>query len=275
MRQLLQVFTRSSISYPWTTERSERGAEVRRLGESLRPVRQYVLVTAVLLSSVSPVTWLVRRVHGAGAAGRCRVVMVSVLAVQQMLVAWVLRRKPNPHGLGAIDLMTLSRGAASAVLLGLIASGVRDRRGPAGWLGWCSVVYGAIVCDWLDGPLARLTRTSEAGTIFDLEADSWLTLCAAFAAVAWGSLGPFAVLPPLLRYPLFLDTVRRMGYARATSNDPPWARRVGIAQMALLLAALAPFGGRLTRRAVRIATPIEIVVQMTALVVLYRRKVRE
>src|SRR5438309_7224892 len=38
----------------------------------------------------------------------------------------------------------------------------RSRRGRAGWLGWTTLLYGAIVSDWLDGPIAR--RRSEEHT---------------------------------------------------------------------------------------------------------------
>lgn len=239
-----------------------------------QPVARYAVVTILLLSAPVPVGRAIGHRYGGRPAHRAVAVMAGVLAVQQALVAWVLRHRPNPRGVGLIDLMTLSRGAASALLLGLVGSGVRDRRGPAGWLGWSAAIYGAVVCDWLDGPLARRWGTSEAGAIFDLEGDSWLTLCSAIAAVAWGGLTPWAALSPVLRYPLFLSTVKRLGYGQATSGDPPWARRIGIAQMTLLLAALAPFGGRVTGRTVRLLEPVEVPVQIGASIVLYRRKMR-
>ena len=34
------------------------------------------------------------------------------------------------------DALTLSRGANGAVLAGLVTSGIRDRKGIAGWIGW-------------------------------------------------------------------------------------------------------------------------------------------
>lgn len=237
------------------------------------PGTRYVLVTAALVGVVGLVSRRIRRSYGGHAACRFAGAALGVVAAQQAVVAIVLRRRPNPRGLSLVDCITLSRATVSAVLLGLIASGVRDRRGPAGWLAWCSVVYGAIVCDWLDGPLARRTRTSEAGSVLDLEADSWLTLGTGTAATSWGELARVAAFPALLRYPLFFDVVRRTEYARATAGDPPWARRMGIAQMALYLAALAPFGGRATKSVVRVIAPIETVAQSVGLVVLYRRKV--
>lgn len=239
---------------------------------NVQPETRYAMLTLALLGSVPPIARFFRHAYGRTAARRLSAGMLVALGAQQVVVACVLRRKP--HCLGAVDLMTLSRGVASALLLGLVASGVRDRRGPAGRLGWCSIVYGAIVCDWLDGPLARRSRTSEAGAIFDLEADSWLTLCTALATTAWGRLPLVVTIPAILRYPAVFHLVSRTGYARATSDDPPWARRVGIAQMALFLAALAPFGGRVTQKVVRVAVPLETAVQLVCLAVLYRRKAK-
>src|SRR5450756_2444606 len=87
------------------------------------------------------------------------------------------------------------------------------RRGRAGWLGWLALLYGAILCDWIDGPLARRFGTSEVGSLFDLESDSWLTLCAAGSAVAWGDLPTTVAVPACLRYLVMFFALRATGYA--------------------------------------------------------------
>jgi phosphatidylglycerophosphate synthase len=171
--------------------------------------------------------------------------------------------------------MTLSRGLAAAVLVGLVVSGVRDRSGLAGWLGWVSLVYGSIVCDWLDGPIARrLGMTSELGALLDLESDSWLTLTSASSATTWGGLPALCMAAPLARYALLTAALRKIPYARVFADEPAWARPLGIAQMALFTAATAPFGGPGTRAAVRLAAPIIAPAQLLGMFFLYRRSQR-
>jgi CDP-diacylglycerol--glycerol-3-phosphate 3-phosphatidyltransferase len=174
-----------------------------------------------------------------------------------------------------VDAMTLSRGLAAAVLVGLVVSGVRDRRGLAGWLGWISLVYGSIVCDWLDGPIARrLGMTSELGALLDLESDSWLTLVSALSATTRGGLPAFCMAAPVGRYAVLMAALRRVPYDRVFANEPVWARPLGIAQMALVTAATAPFGGAGTRAVVRLAAPIVAPAQLLGMFFLYRRSQR-
>ena len=159
-------------------------------------------------------------------------------------------------------------------MIGLIASGVRHRRGLAGWLGWIALIYGAIVSDWLDGPIARRLGTSEAGAMFDIEADSWLTLCSSAAAVTWGGLPAYVVAPPIVRY-IRLAALRRYSpYRQLVSGDPLWTRHIGMAQMTLFIAALAPFSGRATRLLVQIGTLPVVVGQLASLVLVSWRKMK-
>ena len=134
------------------------------------------------------------------------------------------------------------------------------------------MIYGSIVCDWLDGPIARrLGMTSELGALLDLESDSWLTLAAASSAIAWGGLPGYCMSAPLARYALLLAALRKIPYEQVYVDEPAWARPFGIAQMALFTAAMAPFGGAGTRRAVRLATPIVAPLQLLGMLLLYRR----
>jgi phosphatidylglycerophosphate synthase len=242
-----------------------------RPGESVwrTPWARYGLVSAFLLGLTVPLTTMMNRRYGSVAARRFGAGMGGALVGQQLLVGLALRR----HRLSLVDVLTLSRGGTGAVLTGLIASGVRRRRGLAGWLGWIALIYGAIVSDWLDGPIARRLGTSKVGAMFDIEADSWLTLCSSAAAVTWGDLPGYVVVPPLARY-LRLAALRPyVPYRELVSGDPLWTRHIGMAQMTLFIAALAPFGGRATRLVVRIGTPFIVVGQLGTLAVVSWRKI--
>lgn len=232
--------------------------------------------TVLLAGSSVPFAWVAQRRYGSAAGRRLAAGMTATVLAQQVLVGGALQRSKtagHPHRLSLVDVMTLTRGGTAALLVGLLASGIRDRRGLGGWLGWTALVYGAIVSDWLDGPIARRFGASEVGAIFDLEADSWLTLTTSAAAVAWGDVPIYAALAPAARYPWLFGVLHKLPYAQAISGDPRWVRHVGMAQMALFIAALAPFGGPATRLAVRIAAPLVATVQLSTLIVLYRRKV--
>lgn len=240
---------------------------------------RFAAVSAFLLGSAIPLTWIVRWRYGPAAGWRFGASMGAALLGQQGLVSLALKRTTsasegsNRHRLSLVDAITLSRGGTGALLVGLMASGVRHRRGLAGWLGWISLIYGAIVSDWLDGPIARRLGTSEVGAMFDIEADSWLTLCSSAAAVTGGGLPAYVMAPPLLRYLRLAALGPYVPYRQLVSGDPLWTRHVGMAQMTLFIAALAPFGGRATRFVVRIGTPWVVVGQLISLAFVSWRKV--
>src|SRR3982074_1698820 len=119
------------------------------------PGRLVVISVGLLAASVAPALAM-RRSYGSKAGARFAAGSALATLAQQSLVGIAAARKNA--SLTAVDAMTLSRGVASAVLVGLLTSGVRRRNGLAGWLGWGSLVYGSIVCDWLDGPIARPLR---------------------------------------------------------------------------------------------------------------------
>src|SRR3989442_11397246 len=199
-----------------------------------------VISVGLLAASAAPAL-VMRRRYGRRAGARFAAGSMLAMLAQQSLVGVAASR--TNASLSAVDAMTLSRGVASAVLVGLLVSGVRCRNGLAGWLGWGSLVYGSIVCDWLDGPIARrVGATSELGAGLDLESDSWLTLAASPSAAPWGGLPGYCRAAPLARYALGAAAIRRIPYARIYADEPPWARPFGIAQMALFMAATAPFG---------------------------------
>lgn len=215
---------------------------------------------------------MMRRRYGPAAGRRFGMGMGSGLLAQQTAVGVALRggAQQEAHDLGLVDLMTLTRGGSAAILAGLVASGVRDRPGPSGRLGWLALLFGAILCDWLDGPLARRFGGSETGAMLDIEADSWLTLCSSVAGIAWGGLPSYVMVAPLARYGMLLAALRRMPYRDIHGGDPSWVRRVGMAQMMLFIASLAPFGGRATNAAVRIVAPVVAPLALGSLLLQWR-----
>ena len=124
------------------------------------------------------------------------------------------------------NLLTLSRAVPAAMLCGTAFSG-RGRRA-----GLWGLLLGCTVCDWLDGPVARRLGPTSLGETLDVEADSWLTLWGAVAAVRLGSLPAVCLLPPALRYPA---AAGRPAAAR------PWQRAAGVAQMVVIAGALSPW----------------------------------
>jgi len=185
------------------------------------PGRLAVISIGLLAASVAPALAM-RRGYGSKAGARFAAGSALATLAQQSLVGIAAARKNA--SLTAVDAMTLSRGVASAVLVGLLTSGVRRRNGLAGWLGWGSLVYGSIVCDWLDGPIARrLGATSELGALLDLESDSWLTLTSASSATTWGGLPALCMAAPLARYALLaaaLATAAVLGFVLGQSSGP-------------------------------------------------------
>src|SRR6267143_3046352 len=195
------------------------------------PGRLVVISIGLLAASAAPALAM-RRSYGSRAGARFAAGSVLATLAQQFLIGVAAARKNA--SLTAVDAMTLSRGVASAVLVGLLTSGVRRRNGLAGWLGWGSLVYGSIVCDWLDGPIARrLGMTSELGALLDLESDSWLTLTSASSAATLGGLPAFCMAAPVGRYAVLMAALRTIPYEQVFADEPGWARPLGIAQMAL------------------------------------------
>jgi phosphatidylglycerophosphate synthase len=228
------------------------------------------VISLGLLAAAAPAAAGMSRRYGRRPGARFALGALAVLLGQHLLVGLAARKK---HArLTVFDAITLSRGLAAAVLMGVVSSGVRHRGGFAGRVGWASLLYGSIVCDWLDGPITRrFQATTGLGALLDLESDSWLTLAAASAAVTWGGLPAYCLVAPSARYALLLAALRRTPYSTIYVDEPPWARQSGIAQMMLFTAATAPFGGRLTRWAVRLGAPVVAPLQVLVMALLYRR----
>ncbi|MGN6563899.1 MAG: CDP-alcohol phosphatidyltransferase family protein [Thermomicrobiales bacterium] len=193
---------------------------------------------------------LLARPYGWRAAARYATGALAASAVQHSALQ-ALQRRTEVATLSPADVVTYSRATTGAILAGLLASGVRDRTGPAGWLGWGGTIVVVTLGDWLDGPLARHTGATALGPALDIETDSWLTFWSATAAVSWGGLPRWCLAPPILRYLLPLQALRA---GRLPAGGGPWWWRVtGTAQMALIVAARAPARWRPPTRTERVA----------------------
>jgi phosphatidylglycerophosphate synthase len=169
---------------------------------------------------------------------------LAVLLAAQQLAIGALRRRIGPEASSPADLLPLARAAIAASLVALVVAGFSDRMSLTGTLAWLGALVGVTALDWLDGPLARRLGPTRLGGVLDIEADSWLTLACAMGAVAWAGLLWWVLLPPLVRYVHLALALLRGGLP--AGGGPWWGRVTGVAQMVLLLAALAPldFPGR-------------------------------
>lgn len=153
------------------------------------------------------------------------------------------------------DALTLNRGANAAVLAGLVTSGIHERKGIAGWIGWLMLLLG--VTDWLDGSLARRAGPTRLGGVLDIEVDSWLTLWSAIGAVAWHELPGWCLLPPFIHYlePLLAFKQGNLPHG----GGPWWYRLAGAGQMGLLIIAFAPFDWKVRKKFLTtVSVPISI-----------------
>src|SRR2546428_3242829 len=116
------------------------------------PGRLAVISVGLLAASAAPALAM-RRSYGSRAGARFAAGSLLATLAQQSLVGIAAARKNA--SLTAVDAMTLSRGVASAVLVGLLVSGVRRRNGVAGGVGGGLVGSGSLVCGRVPRPHAR------------------------------------------------------------------------------------------------------------------------
>jgi phosphatidylglycerophosphate synthase len=233
-----------------------------------RSVRRVGLIVSLVLAL--PVTGMLAAGYGTAPALRGALGMLAAYVVQDGFTLW-LRRRVGREQSTLADALTFARTAAGMVLAGLVAAGVQDRLGPAGWVGWIVMIVGATACDWLDGPLARRLGPTRAGGALDIEADSWVTLWSAVAVVAWGGLPWWVLFAPVIRYVHPVLDVLAGGLP--TGGGPWWGRVTGTAQMALFVAALAPIAGDLRDAALLVAAvPIAAAQGIGMLVMLWQRR---
>jgi phosphatidylglycerophosphate synthase len=200
------------------------------------------------------------------------VIGLTAALVAQHTFLSIMRHKIGSEKSSLADLLTLSRATTGAVLAGLVTSGIRDRKGVAGWIAWSMTLLGVTASDWLDGPLARHAGLTRLGAVLDIEADSWLTFWSAAGAIVWGDLPGWCLLPPIVRY---IDPLIDILDGKLPKGGGPWWSRVtGTAQMVLIIAALAPIRGRLRDQALAIAALPISTAQLVTTVVLLMKKPR-
>lgn len=235
-------------------------------GKLIYSVRLIDLLVAV------PTTLVIWRAYGLTKAIRYLVGLTIALAIQRAFISAMIR-KIGPEQSTLADLLTISRATTGAVLAGLVTSGVRDRKGIAGWIGLLMPLLGATTTDWLDGPLARYAGTTRVGGVLDIEADSWLTLWAAAGAIIWGDLPAWSILPPVVRY---LDPLHTLIHGKLPQGGGPWWCRVtGTSQMGLFFVALTPIDFQKRKQLLTaVALPVSSA-QCAAILVLLIKKLRE
>ena len=201
-----------------------------------------------------PTILIIWRAYGLTKTIRFVVGLTLALVIQRSFISAMI------HIIGTeksslADALTLSRGANGAVLAGIVTSGIRERKGIAGWIGWLMPLLG--VTDWLDGSLARRAGPTRLGGVLDIEADSWLTLWSAAGAVTWGELPSWCLLPPIIHY---LEPLQSLMHGKLPQGGGPWWYRLaGVSQMGLLIVALAPFDWRQRKQFLTAASlPISI-----------------
>lgn len=199
------------------------------------------------------------RVYGLMATIRYLIGFALAIKTQHLFLAAMIDRTGTRQA-SLADMMTLSRATTGALLVGLVASGIRDRTGMAGKLSWSLILLEATAVDWLDGPLARRIGPSQLGSVLDIESDSWLTLWTAICASEWAGLPRWCLLPPLLRY---LDPMLDLSRGKLPRGGGPWwSRLTGTSQMILFLAALAPLTGKRRERIMKLvklaALPVSV-----------------
>ncbi|MGO8920427.1 MAG: CDP-alcohol phosphatidyltransferase family protein [Stellaceae bacterium] len=165
----------------------------------------------------------------------------AALVVYGAVAALVLGGLPQhtPHRrFGPANLVTLTRAAVVAVMLGVLAEGVVPS--PSGR--WLLALAGsaALLLDGVDGWTARKTGlASRFGARFDMEVDALFMLV--LAALVWraGQAGGWVLTAGLLRY-IFLGA-GRLFPVLAVPLPPSFRRKaICVVGIAVLLAALPP-----------------------------------
>lgn len=195
-----------------------------------------------------------------------------IACVLWTLLLAALRRRIGPEPNRWATLLTLSRLVTGCALAAFVLSGARDRMQTAAIVMWILVVLTATVSDWFDGTLGRREGITRFASSLDIEADSWLTLWCAVAAILLGGLPWICLLPPVVRYihPLLALRAGKL----PVGGGPWWSRVTGMTQMAVLMAGFAPIAGP-TRDAIlgTIIWPVSLaqLATMLALLALRRR----
>ena len=187
-----------------------------------------------------PLSILTMRDFGDETALRFAACMMIACVLWTLLLA-ALRRRIGPEPNRWATLLTLSRLVTGCALAAFVLSGARDRMQTAAIVMWALVVLTATVSDWFDGMLGRREGITKFASTLDIEADSWLTLWSAVAAILLGGLPWICLLPPVVRY---IHPILALRAGKLPIGGGPWWSRVtGMTQMAVLMAGFAPITG--------------------------------
>jgi phosphatidylglycerophosphate synthase len=168
-------------------------------------------------------------------AARSIAAFIGLLLLQLTFLA-AMRRRIGPERVNPADLLTGCRAlCATAILTAATVGPADDTREQGRRVAGLALIVG-MVTDRVDGRLARRFGATRLGAVMDIEADSLLTLAMAVAAVRWGRLPRYVLIPPLLRYSDLVRTLRRNSIF--TGDAIWWCRASGAAQMLLFLSSM-------------------------------------
>ena len=152
--------------------------------------------------------------------------LLYALLVAALLAVAVRRYERWPPG--PADVVTLVRVGLIGVVTALVADGAPP-------LPVVSVAVVALALDWVDGLVARGTRTeSDFGARFDMEADAFLILV--LSVYVSGVLGPWVLLIGAMRY-LYGAAAWPAPWLRGPLPPSPARKAVAAAQGIVLTAA--------------------------------------
>ncbi|HXX77892.1 MAG TPA: hypothetical protein VEI53_05340 [Ktedonobacteraceae bacterium] len=98
----------------------------RKLSYSIRLIDLLIAIPTIII------IW---RFYGLLKAVRYMIGLSLALMTQRVFISAMIHLIGTERS-SLADALTLSRGANGAVLAGLVTSGIRDRKGIAGWIGW-------------------------------------------------------------------------------------------------------------------------------------------
>jgi phosphatidylglycerophosphate synthase len=162
--------------------------------------------------------------------------MITGLVLLQLTFLAAMRRRIGPERVNPADPLTGCRALCATAILTAATVGRADGTWEQGRRVAGIALVAGIATDRVDGRLARRFGATRLGAVMDIEADSLLTLAMAEAAVRWGRLARYVLIPPLLRYSDLVRTLRRREIF--TGDAIWWCRASGAAQMLLFLSAM-------------------------------------